>query len=73
MFDTVESTLDWLYGQKKKTKRENLDRIRRCAKDLNVDRVSYPIIHIAGTNGKGSTAAYIKHILAETGKKIFPI
>lgn len=66
MFNTINEALDWLYAQKKLTKRENLERINRCSTDLNLNP-NYKIIHIAGTNGKGSTASYIKSILKNTG------
>ena len=66
MFNSIDEVYDYLYNQKKKNKRENLDRIKYCAKALNINP-DYKIIHIAGTNGKGSTAAYIKEILMNTG------
>lgn len=46
--------------------------IERCARLLelmgNPDK-KLKIVHIAGTNGKGSTSAYISHILRGVGKK----
>lgn len=66
MFKTITEALNWLYTQKKLTKRENLERISRCADELKLNP-SYKIIHVAGTNGKGSTASYIKSILKNTG------
>ncbi len=69
MFNTIEEALDWLYNQKKLSKREDLKRMERIAKELGINK-TYPIIHIAGTNGKGSTASYMKNILKLTGKHI---
>ena len=69
MFNTIDEALNWLYNQKKLSKRENLDRIKTCASELSINP-EYKIIHIAGTNGKGSTASYIKNILKNTGKHI---
>lgn len=69
MFNTIDEALNWLYNQKKLSKRENLDRIKTCASELSINP-GYKIIHIAGTNGKGSTASYIKNILKNTGKHI---
>ena len=70
MFTSIDSVYSWLFDQRKTKKRENLDRIKCAAKDLNVDKPSYKIIHIAGTNGKGSTAIMIQKMLALTGKHI---
>ena len=70
MFTSIDSVYSWLFDQRKTKKRENLDRIKCAAKALNVDKPSYKIIHIAGTNGKGSTAIMIQKMLALTGKHI---
>ena len=37
-----------------------LDRISKILELLNNPQNNYQIIHIAGTNGKGSTSAFIK-------------
>ncbi len=62
MFNSKEEALNWLFIQKKLTKRENLERITKCASLLDL-KFNYKIIHIAGTNGKGSCATMIKNIL----------
>ena len=69
MFNTITEVYDWLFNQKKLNKRENLDRIKKCVELLDI-KTNYKIIHIAGTNGKGSTASYIKNILKLTNKHI---
>ncbi len=63
MFNTIEEVYNYLYNQKKTAPRENLDRITRCANLLNI-KANYKKIHVAGTNGKGSTCQYIKEMLA---------
>lgn len=47
-----------------------LEAIRELLNRLNnpQDKLSY--IHVTGTNGKGSTSAYISYILAEAGYKV---
>ena len=62
MFNTIEEVYNYLYNQKKLAKRENLDRIKFAKEKLNIN-INYKIIHIAGTNGKGSTACMIKSML----------
>jgi dihydrofolate synthase/folylpolyglutamate synthase len=48
-----------------------LDRMVRLLDDLGrpQDRVP-PVIHVAGTNGKGSTVAYLRAFLEAAGKKV---
>ncbi len=36
---------------------------------LNNPQNSYPVIHLAGTSGKGSTASYLSHLLSNHGLK----
>ena len=47
----------------------SLTRINKLLKKLNFSEKKLPqVIHIAGTNGKGSTASILKSILNEHGK-----
>lgn len=48
----------------------NLDSIRELMKRLGDPQDSLKYVHIAGTNGKGSTAAFINQILIEGGYKV---
>ena len=48
-----------------------LDRIERLLADLDNPHLKLPpVIHIAGTNGKGSTLAFFRAILEADGKKV---
>jgi len=47
-----------------------LNRIRKILKLLDNPQEKYPVIHITGTNGKGSTALMIYSILIEAGYKV---
>jgi dihydrofolate synthase/folylpolyglutamate synthase len=40
------------------------------AKLGNPERRLPPVIHVAGTNGKGSTVSYLRHIMAAAGLKV---
>ncbi|MDE7100906.1 MAG: hypothetical protein K2O05_03530, partial [Anaeroplasmataceae bacterium] len=68
-FYTLNDTLDWLYQQKKQQRREDLSRIQKCIELLEI-KTDYFKIHIAGTNGKGSTAMFLKKLLEQRGKKV---
>src|SRR5271156_1797782 len=45
----------------------HLDNIRTLAERLDHPERAYPSAHIAGTNGKGSTAAFLESILRRAG------
>ena len=48
----------------------NLERVRRLLARLGNPEKNIRCIHIAGTNGKGSTCAFLSYILKEAGYKI---
>lgn len=50
--------------------RPGLERIGRLLDALGNPQDAYPIVHVAGTNGKGSTSAMIASILAASGRKV---
>lgn len=47
-----------------------LERVHELMALLQLDPNKLPSIHIAGTNGKGSTAAYCASLLQESGSKV---
>ncbi|AFY81933.1 bifunctional folylpolyglutamate synthase/dihydrofolate synthase [Oscillatoria acuminata] len=47
-----------------------LDRITKLLNDLGNPHNSVPLIHVAGTNGKGSVCAYLSTILMEAGYRV---
>jgi dihydrofolate synthase/folylpolyglutamate synthase len=48
----------------------SLERMRRLVEVLGDPQQSYPVIHITGTNGKGSTARMITGLLGEAGLSV---
>ncbi len=48
----------------------SLDRMRKLATLLGDPHTAYPVIHITGTNGKGSTAAMTSSLLAAMGLSV---
>jgi len=47
-----------------------LDRIQKLLKNLGNPHKKVPIIHVAGTNGKGSVCAYVSSILTAAGYRV---
>jgi dihydrofolate synthase/folylpolyglutamate synthase len=47
-----------------------LERVAALAAALNNPQHSFPVIHVTGTNGKGSTVAMIAALLAATGRRV---
>lgn len=45
----------------------SLDRMQRLTHVLGEPQHAYPVVHLTGTNGKGSTARMVSALLAETG------
>jgi dihydrofolate synthase / folylpolyglutamate synthase len=48
----------------------NLDRIKKLMNLLGNPQSNYPVVHVAGTKGKGSTAAFIASVLQTAGYKV---
>jgi len=65
-----KDVLDYLLRLEMFGMKLGLDNISRILSFLNNPHKSYPTIHIAGTNGKGSTAAIMESILANSGYRI---
>ena len=64
----VDRSLERLKALHPKSIDLSLDRMRRLLDDLgNPERKLPPVIHVAGTNGKGSTVAFIRAIAETAG------
>jgi dihydrofolate synthase/folylpolyglutamate synthase len=60
---------DWLTRLELFGIKLGLDTITAILDDLGRPYQAYPVIHIAGTNGKGSVAAMVSHALAAAGHR----
>jgi len=58
---------DYLFGLKAKGVKFGIDRMRSWVGALHHPERKTPVIHIAGTNGKGSVAAMLEAIFSEAG------
>ena len=63
-------TLAWLYGLEVERMDLKLERTMLALRLGNDPQRQFPSVHIAGTNGKGSTAAMLHAILSAAGYKV---
>lgn len=66
----IESLLDELYSYSMHGIKLGLENIKTLCEELGNPQKDYKVIHIAGTNGKGSTSTTIETILLEAGYKV---
>ena len=74
---TYQETLDWLFHQLASFQRvgksaynKDLGNITALCSALNQPQLQFKSIHIAGTNGKGSTSHLLASVLQEQGYKV---
>ena len=61
------SVRHYLYSLKHHGAKFGIDRMRLLAERLGHPERAYPVVHVAGTNGKGSVAAMLESILRQAG------
>ena len=66
MFEVEE----WLHSRIGLNFRSGLSRMQEAVDLLGNPEKSYPIIHVTGTNGKGSTIAFMRELFMGHGKKV---
>ena len=66
MFEVEE----WLHSRIGLNFRSGLGRMQQAVDLLGNPERTYPIIHITGTNGKGSTIAFMRELFVTHGKKV---
>ncbi len=74
---TYQDTVNWMFqqlpmyqNQGKAAYKANLDNTLQLAKHLHHPEHNFKSIHVAGTNGKGSTSHMLASILQEAGYKV---
>jgi dihydrofolate synthase/folylpolyglutamate synthase len=77
VIETWQQALDDIYGRANFETRPpgtphtfELDRIRRLLARLGDPQRRFPAVHVGGTNGKGSTCAYVASILKASGYRV---
>ena len=68
-FSTLDQWLTWLETLHPNAIDLGLERIKPIAKALQILPLPFPVLTVTGTNGKGSTVAFISSILKAAGYK----
>ena len=66
MFEVEE----WLHSRIGLNFRSGLGRMQKAVDLLENPEQTYPIIHVTGTNGKGSTIAFMRELFVAHGKRV---
>lgn len=69
-FTQLTEALDWLYNQRNSKRRENLDMLKEAMAFFGNPHKDLPVIHITGTNGKGSTSNFLKDLFLSQGLSV---
>jgi dihydrofolate synthase / folylpolyglutamate synthase len=70
MVRTYEEALEWIHGRLRLGIKPGLKRMEWFMEKLGHPERRVRAIHIAGTNGKGSTVSYLRHILQAAGYSV---
>ena len=70
MFHNIKEAIAWIEGVRRFGEKYDLSRMEKACALLGHPERNLPVIHIAGTNGKGSTVAFLKSILLEANYNV---
>lgn len=68
MFTTYEEALNWIHATRTFGEKPGLKRMEWMLKQVDHPERKFKSIHIAGTNGKGSTLAFLRDMLEANGQ-----
>lgn len=68
MFDNIDQALEWI--QNRRNTGHTFDRFKEVCANINNPQNSFYTIHVAGTDGKGSTVSYLRDLLMSQGFKV---
>lgn len=70
MVKTVEEAIEWIHSRLPFGIRPGLERVQALLDLIDNPEKKLQMIHIAGTNGKGSTVSYLSQMLQEVGLSV---
>lgn len=66
----VEEAIEWIHSRLPFGSRPGLERVVALLERVDEPQKKVPTIHVAGTNGKGSTVTYLRCLLEEAGLSV---
>lgn len=66
-FDSYSEAVEWIYGLIPSGMKPGLKRMQHLMEKLKHPERKLKFIHVGGTNGKGSTCAYLNQVLLQCG------
>lgn len=70
MFQTYEEALNWIHARLRLGIKPGLSRMEWMLERLNHPERKVRVLHVGGTNGKGSTVTYLRSVLVESGYQV---
>jgi dihydrofolate synthase/folylpolyglutamate synthase len=70
MFNHINKAIGWIESVRRFGEKYDLSRMEKACELLGHPEKDLPVIHIAGTNGKGSTVSFLKSILLEANYNV---
>ncbi|MFB1080513.1 folylpolyglutamate synthase/dihydrofolate synthase family protein [Jeotgalibacillus sp. JSM ZJ347] len=67
MIQNFEEAVNWIHGRLRLGIKPGLERMKWMMERLGNPHLKINAVHIGGTNGKGSTLSFLRHILQEEG------
>lgn len=68
--NTLDDWLKWIEQLHPRQIELGLDRVQTVQKTLHIDKPPFVVITVAGTNGKGSTVAWLQSMLLAAGHRV---
>lgn len=68
MFTSIDEAISWIYKQK--SHKDSFYDFKKVCEKIGNPQDDFYVIHVAGTNGKGSTVNYIRALLMAQGYKV---
>ncbi|WP_057746841.1 bifunctional folylpolyglutamate synthase/dihydrofolate synthase [Liquorilactobacillus capillatus] len=65
-----EKALAFIHGRTQFKKRPSLDRMRKFTEYLDHPEKKFAAVHVTGTNGKGSTTAFLRNLFMAQGRRV---